>query len=405
MNQDVVVTGVDVIAPNGAGLDAYWEATLKGVSAIRPIGRFDAEGYPVRLAAEIPEFDAEFTFPKKLTPQTDRLTRLALICAEGALSDAGVDPAELPEYAVGVAVSSSTGGLEFGQQQLQQLWGSGWESVSPYMSFAWYYAVNTGQISIRSGMRGPGGVVVSEQAGGLDSMAFARRRVRKGTQVMTTGGFDSLLCPYGISTVAAAPGVSGSADPDRAYLPFRADSTGFVPGEGGAVLVLEPRTVAEERGAETVYGVVAGHGAAFDPDVTGSGGDGLLRAARAALADAGLTPDNVDVVFADASGSVPLDRAEAAAIERLFGARRVPVSAPKSLVGRLISGGSALDVVTALLSLRDGVVPAVPGTVRDLVDPRIDLVVGEPRTASLRCALVLARGHGGFASAMVLTAP
>jgi act minimal PKS chain-length factor (CLF/KS beta) len=405
MNQDVVVTGVDVVAPNGVGIETYWAATLKGVSAIRPISRFDAARYPVRLAAEIPQFDAERTFPKKLVPQTDRLTQLAMMCADTALADAEVDPAALPEFAAGVAVSSATGGLEFGQQQLQQLWGTGWESVSPYMSFAWYYAVNTGQISIRNGMRGPGGVVVSEQAGGLDSIAFARRRVRKGTPVMVTGGFDSMLCPYGVSTVSAATGVSRSDDPERAYLPFHSSSSGFVPGEGGAVLVLESREGAAERGARTVHGVVAGHAATFDPDAAGSSGDGLLRAARAALADSGTAAEDIDVVFADAAGSVPLDRAEADALTTLFGTRRVPVSAPKALVGRMMSGGAALDVVTALLSMRDGVVPPVPELDRTAVDPRIDLVVGEPRTQEVRSALVLARGHGGFASAMVLTKP
>lgn len=399
MKQDVVVTGVDVVAPNGVGTEAYWAATLKGVSAIRPITRFDASDYPVRLAGEVPEFEGESAFPKRLVPQTDRLTRLAMLCADAALADARVDPAALSAYAVGAAVSSSTGGLHFGQEQLQLLWGTGWEAVSPYMSFAWYYAVNTGQISIKNGLRGPGGVVVSEQAGGLDSIAFARRRVRQGTPVMTTGGFDSMLCPYGVSTVSTATGVSRSDDPERAYLPFHAGSPGFVPGEGGAVLVLESRTGAVERGAPQVYGTVAGHGAAFEPPGSDSPGDGLVRAARSALRDAGLSAGDVDVVFADAAGSVPLDLAETAALVELFGPGGVPVSAPKALVGRLLSGGAALDAVAALLCLRDGVVPALPEVAADTVDPRVDLVVGEPRALESRTALVLARGHGGFASA------
>ncbi|GAA2765349.1 ketosynthase chain-length factor [Streptomyces paradoxus] len=404
MTKDVVVTGADTVAPNGVGLETYWAAALKGVSAIQPISRFDATGYPVRLAAEIPPSDAESAFPRKLLPQTDRLTQLAMMCADSALAAAEIAPAELPEFGAGVAVSSASGGLEFGQRQLQQLWGTGWESVSPYMSFAWYYAVNTGQISIRNALRGPSGVVVSEQAGGLDSIAFARRRVRRGTPVMLAGGFDSVLCPYGVSTVSVATGVSRGTDPERAFLPFHSSSSGFVPGEGGAVMVLESRASAAERGA-TVLGSVAGHAAAFDPDPSGSGGDGLARAARGALADAGLPAGAVDVVFADAAGSPELDRAEADALTGLFGAGGVPVSTPKALVGRLMSGGSALDAVTALLSLRDGLVPPVPGVAPDEVDPRVDLVVGEPRGGEFRTALVLARGHGGFASAMVLTAP
>ncbi|MBH5129538.1 MULTISPECIES: beta-ketoacyl synthase N-terminal-like domain-containing protein [unclassified Streptomyces] len=403
---DALITGIGVAAPNGVGLENYWAATLKGVSAVRPATRFDTAGHPVVLAAEVPESEAEAAFPRRLHPQTDRLTRLALLSSDEALADAGIDPAALDGYAMGTAVTGVTGGLEFGQRQLQLQWGTGWESVSPYMSFAWYYAVHTGQVSIRHGMRGPGGVVVSEQAGGLDSLAFARRRVRTGTAVMTAGGFDSMLCPYGMSVLSVADGVSRDGDPARAGLPFCAASTGFVPGEGGAVLVVEPGAGAAERGAPHRYGLIAGHGAAFDPDPAGSGGSsrsGLLRAARAALRDAGLTPDDIGVVFADGVGSGPLDRAEAAVLTGLFGSRRVPVSAPKALVGRMLSGGSALDVVAALLTLRDGLIPAVPGVRREDVDPRVELVVGEPRAERVESALVLARGHGGFASALVLT--
>jgi act minimal PKS chain-length factor (CLF/KS beta) len=403
--QEVVVTGIGVTAPNGVGSDEYWKSTLAGVSGIRPVSRFDAERYPIALAGEVPEFPAESEFTKKLMPQTDRLTRLALFAAAFALENAAIRPDELPDYAMGVAVSSSTGGLEFGQRELQQLWGSGWESVSAYMSFAWYYAVHTGQISIRHGMRGPGSVVVAEQAGGLDTLAFARRRVRKGTAVMTAGGLDGLICPYGVAIQSSTGEVSGGTDPARAYLPFDRESAGHAIGEGGAVLVLETRRNAEERQAPQIYGVVAGYGSAFDPAPADSGGDGLLRAARTALADAGLSARDVDVVFADAAGTVPLDRAEATALSALFGERGVPVSVPKTMTGRLLSGGAPLDVAAALLAMRDGVVPATAHVRPEALDPRVDLVTGTARQLEVGTALVLARGRGGFASAMVLTRP
>ncbi|MFI8997847.1 beta-ketoacyl synthase N-terminal-like domain-containing protein [Streptomyces sp. NPDC053542] len=403
MSGSVVVTGLGVAAPNGVGVEEYWEATLAGVSGIRPISRFDTEGYPVGLAGEIGPFAAEAEFTKKLMPQTDRLTRLAMHIADHALDDAAVVPAEWPEYAMGVAVSSATGGLEFGQRELQNLWGKGWESVSAYMSFAWYYAVNTGQISIRHGMRGPSGVVVSEQAGGLDSLAYARRRVRRGTPLMTAGGIDGLLCPYGVAIQSTAPGRSTETRPDRAYLPFDSGAGGWVPGEGGAVLVLESAAGAKDRGVPHVYGTVAGYGAAFDPDPHGSGGAGLLRAARTALSDAALKPGEIDVVFADAAGVAAADRAEAGVLAELFGERGVPVSAPKTMTGRLLSGGAALDAVTALLAMRDGVIPAAVNVRPDATDPRVDLVTGSPRRLRCDAALVLAAGHGGFASAMVLT--
>ncbi|WP_326771182.1 ketosynthase chain-length factor (plasmid) [Streptomyces sp. NBC_01591] len=402
---EVAVTGLGVAAPNGVGAEQYWRATLDGVSGIRPVSTFAADGYPVRLAGEIPECDAEKDVARRLVPQTDRMTRLALLASDEALGDAGLDPAALDEYAMGVAVSSTTGGLEFGQRELQALWRDGWESVSAYMSFAWYYAVNTGQISIRHGMRGPGGVTVSEQASGLDSLAYARRRICKGTAVMTAGGLDSLQCPYGMAIQSTAAGNSRAADPEVAYRPFDAEATGWVPGEGGAVLMLESLAGARERGAPRIYGVLAGYGAAFDPEPADSGGSGLRRAASTALADAGLEPGDVDVVFADGAGVPAADRAEAEALAVLFGERGVPVSVPKTMTGRLLSGGAALDVVAALLSIRDGLVPAAAHARPEALDSRVDLVTGRPRALRVDTALVLAHGHGGFASAMVLTRP
>lgn len=403
MKQEVVVTGIGVTAPNGVGSDAFWESILNGVSGIRPISRFDADRYPVSVAGEVPEFDAEKAFTKKLMPQTDRLTRLSLFASAFALEDAAIRPGELPEFSMGVSVSSSTGGLEFGQRELQQLWGTGWESVSAYMSFAWYYAVHTGQISIRNGMRGPGGVVISEQAGGLDALAFARRRVRKGVSVMTAGGMDGLICPYGAAIQSSAREVSTQTDPDRAYLPFDTDATGYVIGEGGAILILETRADAESRQAPQIHGLIAGYGSAFDPAPTESGGDGLLRAARTALADAGLTASDIDVVFADAAGTLSLDRAEATMLSALFGDGGVPVSAPKTMTGRLLSGGAPLDVAAALLAIRDRTVPPAVNVLPGRTDPRIDLVTESGRPLDIRAALVLARGRGGFASAMVVT--
>jgi act minimal PKS chain-length factor (CLF/KS beta) len=403
MSTDTVITGIGVMAPTGQGTDDYWKATLAGDSGIAPISRFDPSPYPVRLAGEIRGFDAEEHVSGRLMPQTDRMTRLALAAADFALADAEIDTSQIPDYDRGVATASTSGGLEFGQHELEKLWGKGWEHVSAYMSFAWYYAVNTGQISIRHGMRGPGGVLVTEQTGGLDALGYARRQIHKGTALMMTGGVDGSLCPYGLAIQIASQRLSTEQDPELAYLPFDAEASGYVPGEGGAILTVERRADAEARGAPHVYGTIAGYGSAFDPDPGGSGG--LLRAARTALADAGLTAAGIDVVFADAAGLTELDRAEADAITELFGPRGVPVAAPKTMTGRLLSGGAALDVAAALLCLRDQCVPPAVNVREDRVDERVDLVAAEPREVAAGAVLVLARGYGGFASALVLTRP
>lgn len=393
-----VVTGIGVAAPNGLGTEAWWAATLRGESGIRPVTRFDASRYPVRLAGEVPGFVDAAHLPSRLLPQTDRVTRLSLTAAKEALDDSGTDTDALPDYGAGVVTASSAGGFEFGQRELQALWSKGGSHVSAYQSFAWFYAVNTGQISIRHGLRGSSGVVVAEQAGGLDALAHARRQIRKGAALMVTGGVDSALCPWGWAAHLAADELSRVTDPARAYLPFDAAASGHVVGEGGALFVLESATAARERGARA-YGAFTGYAATFD----GPGAPRLADAARLALADAGLHPEDVDVVFADAAGARAADRAEAEAIAALFGPRGVPVTAPKSMTGRLLAGGASLDVAAALLSLRDQVIPPTTGTAVPAADCPVDLVTA-PRRTALRHALVLARGRGGFNSAAVLGA-
>jgi act minimal PKS chain-length factor (CLF/KS beta) len=401
-----VVTGLGIAAPTGLGTAAHWDATLAGRGAIAPLTRFDASRYPSRLAGEISGFDAEAAIPSRLLPQTDRSTQFALVAAEEALRDADVDPENLPEYDMGVITSASGGGVEFGQRELGLLWSKGKDYVSAYQSFAWFYAANTGQISIRHKMRGPSGVVVTEQAGGIDALGHARRQIRKGTRLVVSGGVDGALCPWGWMGQLATGRLSRADDPAEGFLPFSAAANGYVPGEGGAIIVIEDADAAQERGAAE-YGRVLGYAATFDPrpdpaaEDPLAGGGGLLRAASGALADARLAATEIGVVFADAAGTPELDRAEALALARLFGPGGVPVTAPKTMTGRLIGGGASLDVATALLSLRAGVIPPTVNVSGPAPDLPIDLVT-EARPTGAQTALILARGYGGFNSALVV---
>ncbi|RJL35878.1 beta-ketoacyl synthase N-terminal-like domain-containing protein [Bailinhaonella thermotolerans] len=397
-----VVTGLGVVAPNGIGAAAYWAATLRGESGIAPITRFDPSGYRVRVAGQT-EIRAGERLPGRLLPQTDRMTRLALVAAEEALADAGAQ--DLPDFAAGVVTAASGGGFEFGQRELEALWSKGGAYVSAYQSFAWFYPVNTGQISIRHGLRGPGSALVSEQAGGLDAVAKARRHLRGDASLMLAGGVDGSLCPWSLLCVTRSGRVSERADPRRAYLPFDRYARGWVPGEGGALLVLEDPGAARERGAPQVYGEIAGYAATFDPRPGSGRPPGLRRAIEGALADAGAGAGEVGVVFADAAGTPGADRAEAEALAEVFGPRGVPVTAPKTMTGRLLGGGASLDLAAALLTLRDGLIPPTVNVTRPAYPRLIDLVLGAPRPARPACALVVARGHGGFNSAVVVRGP
>ncbi len=358
--RSAVVTGLGVAAPTGLGVEAYWPATLRGEAGIGRLTRFDPGQYPAQLAGECRDFVAEEHIPARLIPQTDPMTRLALAATDWALDDAGLDPAQTAGYGAGVMTASSSGGFEFGQRELENLWSKGGQYVSAYQSFAWFYAVNTGQISIRHGLRGPSGVVVTDQAGGLDAVAHARRNIRGGAAVMVTGAVDSSLCPWSWAAHLAGGGLTTQKDPKRAFLPFDANASGYVPGEGGAILVVEELDAARKRGAK-------------------------------------------HVVFADGYGIPELDLVEANAIRDVFGPYGVPVTAPKTMTGRLYAGGAALDLAAAVLTIRDSVIPPTTNVSAPAPGCLIDLVVGKPRPARVDAALVLARGRGGFNAAMVLT--
>lgn len=399
---EVVITGLAVAAPNGLGAQRYWDATRAGELGIDRVSRYDVSGYPTRFAGEIGDFDVAAHVPGRLIPQTDPVTKYAVAVADWAIADAGIDLASVDSDLLGVTTSTASGGFDFTQREVQKLWTRGPEHVSAYQCFAWFYAVNTGQISIKNDLRGAGGSIVADQAGGLDAIGHARRLIRRGQRVAVAGGLEAPLNPYAFVSQIASGRLSRATERERAYLPFDADAAGYVPGEGGALLVLEDAAAARERGARTVYGSVLGYGSSFDPRPDTGREPTLRRAIRTALDDAGIAAREIDVVFADAAGLPELDAAEAAALVEVFGPAGVAVTAPKSMTGRLIAGGPPLDVATALLALRDQVIPPTVGTTRPAPGYAIDLVVGAARRAALRTALVLARGYGGFNSALIL---
>jgi act minimal PKS chain-length factor (CLF/KS beta) len=399
-----VVTGIGVVAPGGTDTEQFWAATLAGRRSIERITHFDPVRYPTRLAGEVRGFAAAERVGGRVLVQTDRWTQFGLAASDMALADAGIDPGTLPEYEMAVVTASSSGGTEFGQREIERLWSSGPEFVGAYQSIAWFYAATTGQISIRHGLRGPCGVICAEQAGSLDAVGQGRRLIRDDARTVLTGGTDASLCPYGLTAQLATRLLYQGDDPARAYLPFDAAAAGYVPGEGGAILVLEDGGAAAARGA-TNYGSVAGYAATFDPRPGSGRPPGLRRAAELALADAGMTPGDIDVVFADAAGVPDLDRVEAETLSAIFGPYNVPITAPKTMTGRLYAGGAALDLAAALLAIRDGVIPPTVGVHRPADYCRLDLVHDRPRQAEVRAALVLARGFGGFNAAMILAAP
>ncbi|MFJ8474511.1 beta-ketoacyl synthase N-terminal-like domain-containing protein [Kitasatospora sp. NPDC094011] len=397
-----VVTGLGVVAPNGVGADAFWKATRQGVSVLDRISREGCTELPLRIAGEVREFDPSSVIDSRYLVQTDRFTHYAMAAADLAVADAGFRPDPEQPFTVGVVTAAGSGGGEFGQRELQQLWGQGPRFVGPYQSIAWFYAASTGQISIRGGYKGPCAVVASDEAGGLDALAHAARSVARGTDAVVVGAAEAPLAPYSMVCQLGYPELSLADRPEAAYLPFTAQACGFAPAEGGAMLLVEDEQAARRRGA-TVRAHLAGHGATFTGASRWEGSrEGLAAAIRIALDEARTAPEEIDVVFADALGVPAADRAEALALADALGpaAERVPVTAPKSGTGRAYCGAPMLDVTAAVLAMEDGVLPPTPNVTEVCHD--LALVTGRARPAELRTALVLSRGLMGSNSALVL---
>jgi 3-oxoacyl-(acyl-carrier-protein) synthase len=400
-----VITGIGVVAPGGIGNDAWWSSARAGNSAIRRITRFDPSQYPVQLAGEVDGFDAADYIDQRLIVQTDHWTHMALAATQMALDDAKFDPEGKDPYRMSVITSSGSGGNEFGQREIENLWGKGPIFVGAYQSIAWFYAATTGQIAIKYGMKGPCGVICQEGAGGLEALWHSRRNILRGVDFVVSGGTEAPIGPYALTCQLTNGRLSLDGDPDAAYRPFDERANGYVMGEGGAIVIVEEAGHAEGRGAPQVYAEVLGYGAtndAFHPKRSGDDGSQLARAMRIALDRAGAGADEVDVVFADAAGVPEADRAEASAIEEVFGGRAVPVTAPKTTTGRLYGGGAPLDVAAAVFAMRDGVIP--PTINVDSPADGVNLVTSATE-GDIRTVLVNARGFGGFNSSVVLRRP
>lgn len=400
-----VITGIGALAANGATTEQFWEAVQKGQSGLDRITRFDTTDFPTKVAGEVLDAALE-TIDRRLTVQTDLWTQFGLVASAAALEDSGTDPAGLDPWSVAVITAASSGGNAFGQREIQELWSQGPRAVSAYQSIAWFYAATAGQVSIRHGLKGPCGVVSSEAAGGLDAIGQACRALRQGTKLVLVGGTEAPIGPYALACQIGSGNLSVHPDPERAYQPFGAAATGYVPGEGGAILATEDFDDARRRGAgiyARICGYAATHDGALSPHPDGRG---LARAATLACANAHVDPESIDVIFADGMGCPAADSAELNSLRTAFGTRlgSVPVTVPKTMVGRIYSGGAALDVATAAMAIRDGCIPPTVGIEALRADCHLDLVRDEARPARLRTALVLARGFGGFNAAVVLGA-
>ena len=403
----VVITGLGAVTPVGLSAAESWQAVRSGVCGIGPITQFDASSQKVSLAAEAKGFDADALLGKQEAKRMGRFTQFAMVSAREALADSGLNTEAEDLDRCGVIVSSGIGGLSITEAEHDRGLSRGWDRVSPFYIPTAICNMAAGQIAIDTGFRGMCTCPVTACAGGTNAVGDAFHYIRDGyADVMLCGGTEAAVTPLAIGGFTSMKALSQATDPSRASIPFDAERSGFVLGEGAAILVLEELQHALDRGAH-IYAEFVGYGATCDayhmtaPRPDGSGG---AKAMAMAIADAGITPDQVDYINAHGTSTHLNDAGETAAVKMVFGdhARKLSMSSTKSMTGHMLGAAGAVEAMFTALSLRDGYMPA---TIHYSVpDPECDLdvVPNEGREAQLRYALSNSLGFGGHNGSILL---
>ena len=397
----VVVTGLGALTPVGNTTDEFWDALQRGKSGIGPITRFDATGYPTRIAGEVRGFDPLTFVDRKEARRLDPYLQYAIAGAVMAVEDASLDVSKVDATRFGVLVGSGIGGITTLLDTHKVLIGKGPDRVSPFFIPMLIINMASGLISMRFGARGPNSSVVTACATGNHAIGDAARIIeRDDADVMIAGGAEAIIVDLTFAGFCAMKAMSmRNEEPTKASRPFDAGRDGFVCGEGAGLMVLESLPQARARDAR-IYGEVIGYGMTGDahhmtaPDPEG---DGAARAMAAALRDAGIGPTEVQYINAHGTSTPYNDKFETLAIKRVFGdhARRLAVSSTKSMTGHLLGAAGGIEAIATLLALHHGVLP--PTINYETPDPDCDLdyVPNQARKQAIDVAMSNAFGFGG----------
>jgi 3-oxoacyl-[acyl-carrier-protein] synthase II len=407
MSRRVVVTGVGLVSPIGVGTDATWQGILAGRSGIGPITQFDAARYTTRFAGEVTDFDPLDWMDRKDVRKCARFTQFAIAATSMAVEHSGLRITEGNAERVGVAIGSGIGGFEVIEREHRILLERGPDRVSPFFILSAIVNLAAGQVSVRLGAKGPSSAVATACTTGAHAVGDGFRLIQGGyADAMICGGTEACVTPLAVAGFAAMRALSTrNDDPARASRPWDVARDGFVIGEGAGILVLEEAGHAANRDAPVLAEIV-GYGMSGDAHhltAPPEDGDGVVRAMLAALGDAGLSSDQIQYLNAHATSTPLGDKAEAIAIERVFGqgAPSLVVSSTKSMTGHLLGGAGALEAGLTVLALRDQIAPPTTNLDQPAPDIHLDLVPHEARPVVMRQAMTNSFGFGGMNASLV----
>ena len=403
----IAVTGIGVVAPSGIGKRQFWANIKSGRSFIKEITRFDASKYPSHIAGQIDDLEKYGMLSERLLKKIDAFSHMALIASELALQDAGIDIKKEDPNLVGIFLGNAIGGWLYAETELRDMYIEGREGVSPYMASAWFPAAPQGQVSIYYGIKGFSKTMVADRAGSLMALGYARKVLAKDKlNMILAGGTEAPVTPYSLLCCNTYGMLSkNNANPQTAYRPFDKKRSGFVIGEGSGIVVMEGIERARSRKAN-IFAYICGYGTTcdgVDRIQPASDGKELARAIRNALADAKVSPDEIDYISLDGLAVDIWDDSELKAIKEVFGekAKDIPVSCPKSMFGNLLGASGAVDLVTTILGMEHGMVPPTI----NLDEPAsngLHYVRNQAEPYNINKALIISRGRGGINSALVV---
>jgi beta-ketoacyl-acyl-carrier-protein synthase II len=409
----VVVTGMGAVTPIGNDVPSYWDAQVSGRSRIGPITIFDPSQVAAKIAGEVKGFDAAETMPRKEVRRNDRYVHFAWAATTEALRDAGLpNPIEDEALAwrTGAIVGSGIGGINTMIRDIQEATLEGIDKVGPFLVTAMIPDMAAGYIAIYANARGPNYATVSACSSSNHAIGDSLNIIRRGeADVMIAGGAEAGIGEIPVAAFSAMRALSTKRndDPTKASRPFDAERDGFVMGDGAGILVLEELEHARARGAR-IHAEVVGYGATDDAShitLPAPGGRGAVESMRVAIADAGLTTEDVDYINAHGTSTPPNDRSETAAIKTLFGERayRVPVSSTKSMTGHLMGAGGGIEAIASIRAIETGIVPPTINQEHPDPDCDLDYVPNEARelAGGVRVVMSNSFGFGGHNATLV----
>ena len=407
MSVRVVVTGLGMLTPLGIGVEETWQGIVAGRSGIGPITSFDATGFETTIAGEIPDFQPEKYMPPKLIKRLDRFVQVAVAAAVMAMADSGLEITPELQPQVGAIVGCGLGGLATIEKYHKVLLERGPRKISPFFIPMLIANMAPGVVAMHFGAQGPNTSTVTACASGAHAVGDAFKIIQRGAaKAMITGGVESVITPLGVAGFNSLKALSTRNDePEKASRPFDLHRDGFVMAEGSGILIMEELEFALARGAK-IYAEVAGYGLtgdAYHMTAPSPDGAGAVLCMQQALADAGLSPDEVDHINAHGTSTPLNDEAETMAIKKVFGERayKIPVSATKSMTGHLLGGAGAVEAIFSILSIVDNVAP--PTINYETPDPECDLdyVPNEARRLPINVVMSNSFGFGGTNAVLI----